>query len=63
LLALLGLAAGFAPGRVGSTLVAPAVGFVLGARQPLKLSLWHGVILALVLSLVSLVAGLIIYEE
>jgi multicomponent Na+:H+ antiporter subunit A len=61
LLAVLGLVLGVAPSIVERTLVAPATTAVLGERSSLHLALWHGVNPALLLSVVSIVAGTGIY--
>ncbi|WP_043527992.1 putative monovalent cation/H+ antiporter subunit A [Litchfieldella xinjiangensis] len=61
-LAGLSLLFGLAPGLVNG-LVGAAVTSVRGEALPVSLSLWHGVNLALVLSLVSLAVGLLIFRH
>jgi multicomponent Na+:H+ antiporter subunit A len=60
-LAALGLLFGLAPGLVGGPLVGPAVSAVLGQARSVKLSLWHGFNLALMLSLGTLAVGALLY--
>jgi multicomponent Na+:H+ antiporter subunit A len=55
--ALLGLVAGLFPGSAGHWLVAPAAAAVRGEAVVVQLSLWHGINLPLLLSLVTLAAG------
>lgn len=57
LLAAFGLTFGLAPGLVQDSLMRPAAGAVLGAPYAFDLYLWHGVNLALVLSIVTLALG------
>jgi multicomponent Na+:H+ antiporter subunit A len=61
LLAGLGLLFGLWPGAVDAPLLAPAVAAVSGRREALHLALWHGVTPALVLSLGTLAAGVLLY--
>jgi multicomponent Na+:H+ antiporter subunit A len=48
------------PPVVGDALVQPAVSAVLGAPETVKLSLWHGINLPLVLSIATFVLGLLV---
>ncbi len=63
-LGVLGLLFGIVPGPVGDWLVAPAVAAISGADpvEHLHLSLWHGVNLPLILSLFTVICGLILYR-
>ena len=61
LLAALGLMFGVVPSLVDGPLVTPAVAAVYGAWEPVELALWHGFNLPLLLSAVSVVAGLALY--
>jgi len=56
-LALLGFTFGVAPGLVADTLVQPAVTAILGRPEVVKLKLWHGVNLPLVMSIATLMLG------
>lgn len=62
-LATLGVVLGVVPSLVAGPLVSPAVQAVLNARgrEPVELALWHGFNTALILSVVSVVAGLALY--
>ncbi len=61
LLAVLGLVFGIAPGIIGASLVEPAVFAVAGAGVPVDLVLWHGLNTALLLSAITLAAGICLY--
>ena len=61
LLAGLGLTFGMAPGLIAGGLVQPAVTAVLGRPETVKLALWHGLNLPLLLSLVTFALGLAFY--
>jgi multicomponent Na+:H+ antiporter subunit A len=61
LLALAGLAIGIAPGSVGTLLVTPAAGAVMGEARPVELYLWHGLNVALGLSVAALLVGAGLY--
>jgi multicomponent Na+:H+ antiporter subunit A len=61
-LAGLGILIGFFPALVSETLVAPAVWSVLGERVSALLALWHGANLALGLSGVAILLGLLFYR-
>ena len=60
-LAALGLTFGLAPSLIADSLVQPAVSAILGRPETVKLALWHGVNLPLLLSLFTFVLGLLIY--
>ncbi len=62
LLAAAGLATGIAPEILGTSLVGPAVQAVWGDPVVVKLKLWHGINLPLMLSLLTFAAGLAIYR-
>ena len=61
LLATLGVVFGLVPSLITGPLVTPAVGAVYGAWAPVQLALWHGVNMPLLLSALSVVAGLALY--
>ncbi|MEM1313735.1 MAG: hydrogen gas-evolving membrane-bound hydrogenase subunit E [Pseudomonadota bacterium] len=61
LLASLGLVCGVAPDLVGSTLVIPAAEAVLAEPAEIKLKLWHGVNVPLLMSITTVALGLIGY--
>lgn len=56
-----GLAIGLSPGSIGTTLVQPALLAVYGAPYEVKLKLWHGVNLPLMMSILTSVLGLTLY--
>ncbi|WP_066961048.1 hydrogen gas-evolving membrane-bound hydrogenase subunit E [Microbulbifer sp. Q7] len=60
-LALLGFAFGVAPALVADSLVQPAVTAILGRPEVVKLKLWHGVNLPLMMSVATLLLGLAVY--
>lgn len=61
LLAGLGLTFGLAPTLISDTLVQPAVSAVLGRPELIKLSLWHGINVPLMLSLLTFGLGIVFY--
>ncbi len=61
ILAALGLVFGLAPGLIDQTLVQPAVTAILGRPETVKLALWHGINVPLLLSVLTLAAGASIY--
>lgn len=61
LLAGLGLTCGLAPGLVADTLVQPAVTAILGRPETVKLKLWHGINLPLLLSVLTLALGIVAF--
>ncbi|RME68043.1 MAG: DUF4040 domain-containing protein [Verrucomicrobia bacterium] len=62
-LALCGLAFGLAAGLVGEALVGKAVAAIRLEPMTSSLSLWHGLSLPLVLSVVTMAGGLLIYAN
>jgi multicomponent Na+:H+ antiporter subunit A len=61
ILAVAGIVVGLMPDGVTPSLIAPATGAVLGRPTPVDLYLWHGFNAALGLSILSVVAGLLLY--
>ena len=61
LLGGLGLTFGLAPSLVADTFVQPAVSSVLGRPELIKLSLWHGINIPLMLSLLTFALGIAFY--
>ena len=61
LLAGLGLTFGLVPSLIAGGLVQPAVTAILGRPESVKLALWHGINLPLMLSLLTFGLGLAIY--
>jgi len=61
LLGLGGLIFGLAPSLIGQTTVQPAATAVLGAPAEIKLALWHGVNVPLLLSILTVAMGVAIY--
>ena len=62
-LTVLTVAAGLVPGAVVGDLVDSASGGVLGIEATSKLALWHGVNSALILSLVTIAAGILLWRS
>ncbi|MDJ0950896.1 MAG: putative monovalent cation/H+ antiporter subunit A [Alphaproteobacteria bacterium] len=62
-LAALGLSFGVAPALIADTLVQPAVTAILGRPETVKLALWHGINIPLLLSALTLALGLAIYAR
>ncbi|MFO7646529.1 MULTISPECIES: putative monovalent cation/H+ antiporter subunit A [Halomonas] len=62
-LALLSLLLGLVPVLAGSGLLAAAASAVAGAPVAVKLSLWHGINLPLLMSLVSLALGYLLFRR
>ncbi len=60
-LAALGLIFGLAPALIAQPLVAPAVTAITGQTAEIKLALWHGLNLPLLLSLLTFALGVAIY--
>ena len=60
-LAGLSLLAGLIPGPVSALLISPAASAVIGKPVELKLALWHGLNPALILSVVTVLAGVVLY--
>jgi len=61
LMAGLGLTFGIAPDLIGKTIVQPGVTAILGRPETVKLALWHGVNVPLMLSLVTFGLGILIF--
>ena len=61
LLGALSLAFGLAPSLIDESLIQPAVIAILGQPETVKLKLWHGVNLPLLLSILTVVLGLALY--
>lgn len=61
LLAALGLTFGLAPSFIADALVQPAVSAVLGRPEIVKLSLWHGINVPLLLSMLTFGLGIAFY--
>ncbi|MEO0681123.1 MAG: hydrogen gas-evolving membrane-bound hydrogenase subunit E, partial [Pseudomonadota bacterium] len=59
ILATLGLVCGVAPDLVGKALVQPATAAVLGEEATVKLKLWHGVNVPLMLSIATVALGVV----
>ncbi|NIA69765.1 putative monovalent cation/H+ antiporter subunit A [Pelagibius litoralis] len=60
-LAALGLTFGLTPSLIADNLVQPAVTAILGRPEAVKLALWHGINLPLLLSVVTFALGLSVY--
>ena len=60
-LAALGLSFGLAPSLIADALVQPAVAAILGRPEPVKLALWHGINIPLLLSVLTFALGLAVY--
>ena len=60
-LAFLGLIFGLVPPFVGEALIQPAVSAVLGQPETVKLALWHGLNLPLLLSILTMIIGITLY--
>lgn len=56
------LVAGLVLSQVGSTLIAPAVSSILAEPIEVKLALWHGINPMLILSIVTVLGGLVVYR-
>jgi multicomponent Na+:H+ antiporter subunit A len=63
LLAFSGLLLGLFPFMIADTIVSPAITAILGQPFPVSLALWHGFSVALGLSGISLLSGLILYRQ
>ncbi|KUJ83458.1 Na(+)/H(+) antiporter subunit A [Microbulbifer flavimaris] len=57
----LGLAFGVATPLVADTLIQPAVTAILGRPEVVKMKLWHGINLPLILSLLTFTLGILVY--
>jgi len=60
-LSFLGLVFGLVPPYIGEALVQPAVSAVLGQPETVKLALWHGLNLPLLLSILTMTIGVALY--
>ncbi|WP_422364813.1 putative monovalent cation/H+ antiporter subunit A [Pelagibius sp.] len=60
-LAALGLTFGLMPGLIADSLVQPAVTAILGRPEEVKLALWHGINVPLMLSLLTFALGVTFY--
>jgi multicomponent Na+:H+ antiporter subunit A len=63
ILASLGLLLGLWPQWIDHSLISPAITHLSGTPHTVKLSLWHGINTALVLSLLTLAIGFTIYKK
>lgn len=61
-LGVLGLILGLFPVLVSSSLIAPAVSAIEGQPVELKVKLWHGVNLPLLISIATLAGGLVVFS-
>ncbi len=61
LLAVLGLAFGLSPSLIDESLIQPAVTAILGRPEVIKLKLWHGVNLPLMLSILTVALGIVLF--
>jgi len=59
-LGMLGLVLGLVPPFVGAGLVQPAVQAILGAPEAVKLALWHGINIPLLMSVLTVALGLVL---
>jgi multicomponent Na+:H+ antiporter subunit A len=60
-LSILGLVLSFFPNRIGTSLISPAAGAILGEPQKVKLALWHGITPMLILSGITIFLGVLLY--
>lgn len=61
LLAVAGLATGIFPELIAKSIIQPAVSNILATRTEVKLSLWHGINIPLVLSIVTVCLGALMF--
>ncbi len=61
LLAAMGLTFGLAPGLINDTVVQPTVTAILGRPEEIKLALWHGINIPLMMSVLTFVLGIGIF--
>lgn len=61
LLAVAGLLTGIFPELLASSLISPAINEILARRTEVKLSLWHGINVPLILSIVTVCVGALIF--
>ncbi|MBE0682230.1 MAG: putative monovalent cation/H+ antiporter subunit A [Anaerolineales bacterium] len=62
LLTALSLLAGFFPSGISNLIVSPAVSSVAGEAVKVKLALWHGVNTAFLLSIATVIAGILLFS-
>ncbi|MFK8079544.1 MAG: hydrogen gas-evolving membrane-bound hydrogenase subunit E [Granulosicoccus sp.] len=60
-LAIAGLATGIFPELIAKTLIQPAVSNILASPAEVKLSLWHGINIPLILSIVTVALGALMF--
>ena len=61
LLAVAGLATGVFPEIIAKSLIQPAVGEILATETTVKLSLWHGINVPLILSIITVALGVLLF--
>ena len=61
LLAVAGLATGIFPELIAKSIIEPAISGILATRTEVKLSLWHGINVPLILSIVTVAIGALIF--
>ncbi|MFT5046804.1 MAG: multicomponent Na+:H+ antiporter subunit A [Porticoccaceae bacterium] len=61
LLAIAGLATGIFPELIAKSIIQPAVSDILATRSEVKLSLWHGINVPLILSVVTVALGTLMF--
>lgn len=61
LLAVAGLATGIFPEMIAKTIIQPAISDILAARSDVKLSLWHGINVPLILSIITVALGALMF--
>ncbi|MFT6302619.1 MAG: multicomponent Na+:H+ antiporter subunit A, partial [Pseudomonadales bacterium] len=61
ILAIAGLATGIFPELIAKSLIQPAVSDILTTRSEVKLSLWHGINVPLILSVVTVALGTLMF--
>ncbi|MEQ8589369.1 MAG: proton-conducting transporter membrane subunit [Thalassobaculaceae bacterium] len=61
LLGVSGLVFGLAPSLIGQTIVVPAASAILGMPADIKLALWHGINVPLMLSILTVALGVAVY--
>jgi len=63
LLAIAGLMTGIFPEFLAESLISPAINEILATRTDVKLSLWHGINVPLILSIVTVCIGVLIFAS
>lgn len=61
LLAIAGLATGIFPELIAKSIIQPAVSDILATRSEVKLSLWHGINIPLILSIITVALGTLMF--